>query len=235
MNVVDIVAVFVLSLMILGGWYRGFVSATVGLVCTLLAWGIAMLCLPAVAGFIESNETLYAMMRYYTEGAEYVALTDVELTRASILSVTYDQIMQIINKAAMPLPMGHHIVRNIAMEAFNDIGLINLGDYFNETIVRVVVNILSLIAVWIAARLVLGFVVQCVKHGRGGFPSMAHFDEITGALVGLLHGSLLMFLLFLFVPIALTVLPRLVVFVDESFFGPFFYTMNPFLKMVPGI
>jgi len=234
MNVVDIVAVFVLSLMVLGGWYRGFVSATVGLAATLLAWGIAMLALPAVAGWFESNESLYQMMRYYTEGAEYVARTDVELTRIPVAQVAPTQLLEIIERADMPLPMGTHVVRNVAMESFEGLGIFTLGDYFNETIVRVVVNILSLLIVWVVARLIIGFFVQCVSHGCGGFPALCKYDEITGALVGLIHGAMLMYILFLLAPIALTVLPRLIVFIDESIFGTFFYLANPFIKMIPG-
>ena len=37
MNVVDIAIVLVLAIMILGGWYRGFVAAVTGIAATLLA------------------------------------------------------------------------------------------------------------------------------------------------------------------------------------------------------
>ena len=97
-----------------------------------------------------------------------------------------------------------------------------------------VINILAALLVFVLARLVIGFVVECVAHGRGGFPALTRLDGLVGAGVGLLHGVLLLFLLFLLVPIALTVLPRLYEFLEESFFGEFFYRANVFLSMIPG-
>ena len=52
--------------------------------------------------------------------------------------------------------------------------------------------------------------------------------------MGLIHGVLLLFLLFLLAPIALTVLPKLYEFIEESFFGEFFYRANFFLMLIPG-
>ena len=45
------------------------------------------------------------MLLYYTEGAEYVAATDVELIRMPVSDITRDQLQTIIQNADMPLPM----------------------------------------------------------------------------------------------------------------------------------
>lgn len=234
MNVVDIAIVLVLAIMVLGGWYRGFVAAVTGIAATLLAWIVALACISPVANQVKANEKLYSMMQYYTEGAEYVAVTDVELTCAPISGVSLDTLNTVIENADMPLPMGERVAHNIAVEAFSADGITTLGDYFNETIVCVVINIFAALAVFVLARLAIGFVVECVAHGRGGFPALTRLDGLVGAGVGLLHGVLLLFLLFLLVPIALTVLPRLYEFLEESFFGEFFYRANVFLSMIPG-
>ena len=55
MNVVDIAILLVLGITILGGWYRGFVSAALGVMATLLAWIIAAACISPVAGLIKGN------------------------------------------------------------------------------------------------------------------------------------------------------------------------------------
>lgn len=234
MNVVDIAILLILAITVLGGWYRGFVSAALGVMATLLAWIIAAVCISPVAGLIKGSDELYGMMLYYTEGAEYVAVTDVELTRTPISEVSLEELSLVIENADMPLPMGDRVARNVAAEAFAADGITTLGDYFNQTIVCVVINIVSLLAVFLAARLVVGFVIECVAHGRGGFPALARLDGPVGAGVGLIHGVLLLFLLFLLAPIALTVLPKLYEFIEESFFGEFFYRANFFLMLIPG-
>lgn len=233
MNIVDVFILLILAVTVLGGWYRGFLSTLIGLGATLLAWGIAMLCIGPVSGAVKSNESAYQMLLYYTEGAEYVAKTDVELTRMPIDTITPDTLDVILLNADMPLPMADSVTHNITVEAFAQDGYTTLGDYFNLTIISVVINIVSLLAVFIIARLVIGFIIGTVEHGRGGFPSLVSGDSPIGAGVGLLHGITLVSLLFLLVPIALTVLPRLYEFIEESFFGDFFYRVNIFIRLIP--
>ena len=234
MNFVDIAILLVLAIAVLGGYYRGFVETVLGLLATLLSWVLGMLGIPLLSGAIKGHETLYNMLLYYTEGSEYVAATDVELTRASIGSVPVEQLRTVIENADMPLPMGARVTRNIATEAFSAQGITTLGDYFNLTIVSVVVNIAAFLLVFALARVVLGIVVRAMEYGRGGFSVLQRLDGPIGAGVGLLQGVLILFAIFLLLPIALTVLPKAYTFVEESFFGEFFYRANLMLWMIPG-
>jgi hypothetical protein len=72
-----------------------------------------------------------------------------------------------------------------------------------------------------------------VEFGRGGFPVLSRGDGIIGAGVGLIHGVLMLFVIFLAVPVMLTVLPKLYEFLSESFFGEFFYKANFLLSIIP--
>ena len=95
-----------------------------------------------------------------------------ELTRTPISEVSLEQLNTVIENADMPLPMGNRVAHNVAVEAFAADGITTLGDYFNQTIVCVVINIVSLVAVFLLSRLVIGFIIECVAHGRGGFPRL---------------------------------------------------------------
>ena len=233
MNFVDMMILLILAICVLGGYYRGVVNTTLGIGATVLAWVVGLICVPILSAGIQSQQDLYTMMLYYTEGAEYVAATDVELTRTPISSVSVEQLNLIIDNADMPLPMGKCVARNIATEAFSKDGVTTLGDYFNQTIVCVVVNILSLLLIFLVVRLLLGFILRGVDYARGGFPILHRGDGVIGAGLGLIHGVLLVFVLFMLVPIALTVLPKLYVFLQESFFGEFFYKENFLIRLIP--
>ena len=106
MSVVDIAVLLVLAIAVLGGWYRGFLDALFGLAATIVSFLLGLLGIPLVANAIRSHEQLYNMLLYYTEGAEYVAATDVELIRMPVSDITRDQLQTIIQNADMPLPMG---------------------------------------------------------------------------------------------------------------------------------
>lgn len=233
MNFIDIAIILILAITILGGYYRGFVSTVLGIGATVVSWIVARLSVPLVAGAIKGQEKLFNTMLYYTEGAEYVAITDVELTRAPIAGISADTLKTVIQNAQMPRPMDHCITRNIATEAFKADGITTLGDYFNQTIVCVVINILSLLIVFLILRVLCGFLIRGIEYGRGGFPVLTHADGPIGAGLGLLNGALLLFVLFMAVPILLTVLPKLEEFLVESYFGEFFYKANVLLSLIP--
>jgi len=233
MNFIDIAILLVLGITILGGLYRGFVSTVYNIGATFLSLIVARLCIPLVSGFVKGSADLFNMLLYYTEGSEYVAITDVELTRAPIADISSEQLHTVLANADMPLPMDRCVIKNIASEAFRDSGVTTLGDYFNQTIVCVVINILALLAVFVLVRLILGFVVRGMEYGRGGFKVLAHGDGVIGAGLGLVHGVLMLFVIFLLAPVMLTVLPKLYEFLSESFFGEFFYKANFLLSIIP--
>lgn len=234
MNLIDLAILLILGITILGGLYRGFLNTALAIGATVLAFLIGMACIPLLANLVKEQESLYNMMLYYTEGAEYVAETNVEWTRISIQRISAEQLQLVIDNAGMPLPMGACIRRNMATEAFAAYGVTTLGDYFNQTIVNVVINILCVLLGFAAGRIALGFLLHGIDYACGGLPVLQRGDMALGAALGLLHGVLLLFVLFLLLPIGLTILPKFYRFIEQSFFGEFFYKANFLLNLIPG-
>lgn len=235
MNIIDLVCALVLVFAVLGGIYRGFLSSVLNFLSTLISIFLSRALMILPASLIKSGGDFYNMLLYYTEGSEYVAKTAVEMVRTSIENVGPTELNAIIDRADMPVPMGSRILHNIAVEAFADTGYTTIGDYFNLTIVAVVINIGCFALCFVILRVILGLLQRSLEYGRNGFPLLSGFDSLTAAGVGLLHGVLLLYTLFLVVPVILTVLPSLYVFISESFFGEFFYRVNPLLSLIPGV
>ena len=233
MNFIDIAILLILAITILGGLYRGFINTALNVCATALSIFFSRVMIPIVSTLVKGNADLFSMLLYYTEGSEYVAITDVELTRAPISSISSEQLQVVLQNADMPIPMNRCVLRNIASEAFSKSGVTTLGDYFNQTIVCVVINILALMLLFTILRLLFGFLIRGVEYGRGGFPVLSRGDGIIGAGVGLIHGVLMVFVIFLAAPVMLTVLPKLYEFLSESFFGEFFYKANFLLSIIP--
>ena len=94
MNFVDIFILLVLAVCVLGGYYKGFLSTLVRIGMTLLSFFLALSLSPLLSGAVRGQQDLYDMLLYYTEGSEYVAATDVELTRAGISQVTSEKLRE---------------------------------------------------------------------------------------------------------------------------------------------
>ena len=230
---IDITLFVVLALCVLAGYYRGTIYASISIGVTILSFLIALLFVPLLSGAVRSSEDIYGSLVYYFEGYEYVSETSLELIHEPAVAITDEQLDVILYNADMPIPMGKSVEKNIKNQVYADQGIITLGDYFNQTIVDVVLNILSLLVLFVCIRTILGFVLRMIDHGMKGFPSFNRFDAPFSCGIGFLHGILLLYVVFLLAPVAFTVVPALEEYLNESFFGGFFYRVNPLLYLIP--
>ena len=235
MNLIDIAVIGVLALFILHGIYKGFLPTLLSIGAYILAWLAAIVLLPVGSNSIRGSEKLFNTMLYYTEGSEYV--NDVELARKSIDEISTDTLNAVFAKAALPYPMAKNIADNIARESFAENGITTLGDYFNQTIVIVFINILVFIAMFAIIRIILAFIINGVDYAWT-LPKLRVADRAIAGGIGLIRGILAVFLLFMLLPIVLIVLQGKFAFltdmVNDSMMAKFFYRTNFLLSMMPG-
>ncbi len=233
-NIIDLAVLGVLALFLLSGLYRGFLATLMTLASYLCAFVLAFAFMSAGANAVKHTESLYGMMLYYTEGSEFIS--DTELVHTDITTLGSDQINGIVSSASLPYPMGKRIAKNIAEEAFVDQNITTLGDYFNQTIVCVFINILVFLFIFLVVRIVFAFVLNGIDYARS-FPVLQGGDGLIGAGLGLVHGIFALFLLFMLLPILLTVLGNfefITSLVSRSLFADFFYRSNFLLSLIPG-
>lgn len=230
---VDLVILLILGLAVLAGYYRGVVYSAIGLGVTLLSFFLALLFIPLLTGSFKNRDTVYPMMLYYFEGYEYITETSVEMVHYPVTQVSDDELALVVSNADMPIPLGNAVTRNVRSEQYQSINIYTLGDYFNQTVVDVVINILSLLILFLLIRLLLGFGLHLVDYSVGGLPVLQRFDVPISLGIGFLQGVMLVFIIFMIVPVVLSVVPQMESYIEESILGRFFYHANLFLRMVP--
>lgn len=230
---VTIPILVILGLCILAGYYRGVIYSAVSIGLTILSFFLALALIPAVAGPVHENNTLYGGLLYYFEGYEYVNRTSVEMIHDPVASIDADTLDTVIKNADMPIPFGRAVKKNIRSEAYADMGISTLGDYFNQTIVDVVLNFLSLLFLFVCIRIVLGFILRMIDYGRKGLPALKQYDAVFSCGIGFLHGMVLLYIFFMLIPILFVIVPKLGAMITNTPLGGFFYRMNPFVWLVP--
>ncbi|MBR0081206.1 MAG: CvpA family protein [Clostridia bacterium] len=230
---VDLAILVILALCVLAGYYRGTIYAAINFGVTVFALLLALLLIPTASSVIKNSDRLYKGMLYYFEGYEYVSSTNVEQVHAVAADVPAEELNDLIERAEMPIPMGSAVQKNIRRLAYAEKGISTLGDYFNQTIVDVVINILSMLVLFVILRILMGWILRTFDVSLEGFPVMNRYDGVFSCGIGFLHGVLFVYTLFLLVPVLLTVVPRLETFLNDSLFGGFFYHVNPLLYLVP--
>ena len=232
---VDLVILLILAIALLAGYYRGVVYSAVNLALSLLSFMLALLLCTTLSGLVQKRQSIYEMMLYYFEGYEYINETSVELVHVSASQISDKELSIVVKNADMPSPFDAAVTNNVKKQVYESLGIYSLGDYFNQTIVDTVLNILSLLLLFLIFRLVMGFVLNLIDFGAAGLPRLRRFDVPLSCGIGLLHGIFLVFVLFMLVPLMLVVVPRLGKFIDESLLGGFFYKGNLLLRMVPTV
>ena len=230
---VDLAILVIIALCVLAGYYRGTIYAALNVGVTVLSLLLALLLIPAISGLVKSSDQMYKSMLYYFEGYEYVSSTSVEMVHAKAADVSDEQVTLLTKNADMPTPMDSAVRSNIRRLAYANKGITTMGDYFNQTIVDVVINILSMLALFIVVRIVTGWALRVLDVSIEGFPVLNRYDGLFSCGIGFLHGVLIVYVLFMLVPVALTVVPRLESYLSESFLGGFFYHVNPLLYAIP--
>ena len=232
---VDLVILLILAIALLAGYYRGVIYSAINLGVSILSFAMALLLCTTLSGVVQKRQSLYEMMLYYFEGYEYINETSVELVHVSVSQIGEKELAVVVKNADMPSPFDSTITGNVKKQVYEDRGIYSLGDYFNQTIVDTVLNILSLLLLFLIFRLLLGFLLRLIDFGAAGLPRLKQFDVPLACGIGLLHGVFLVSVLFMLVPLMLVVVPRLSKFIDGSLLGGFFYRGNVLLRMVPTV
>jgi hypothetical protein len=231
--VITVLILVIIGLCTLAGYYRGIIYSAVSIGLTLLSFFLALLMIPVIATPVRESRELYGSLLYYAEGFEYVSETSVEMIHDPAAAIEPETLKEVIDNANMPLPLGRAISKNIRTLAYEKRGITTLGDYFNQTIVDVMVNLLSLLFLFVCFRVFFGFVLRMIDYGRRGLPVLKRFDPLFSCGIGFLHGVILLYVFFLCAPVLLTAVPKLGRILVSSPLGGFFYRMNPFLWMIP--
>ena len=238
MNLLDYCVIAVLLVYILRGLYKGFIGMALGIGAFILTWLLALLFMGVGAKAIKNSAHLYDMMLYYTEGSEYIVNNvGVESAHMNIDQLSGEELDERVSNANVPYPMDKEIRANIAKEAFAKQNITTLGDYFNQTIVSVFINILSFFLFFFLFRLILIFLIEGVDYAWQ-LPMLRRGDILLGGALGIIRGMLTLFLLFMLMPVLLSVVGQfdlIVDMVENSFFAPFFYYSNFLLSMIPGV
>ena len=232
-GLLDLAIIAIIALFFLSGLYKGFLWNVATLIVSIVALLAAYLLMGPVSKGIIKNSVIYDAMLNYTEGSE--AIYDVDLVKVDINSLSNDEIDVVMERSNLPFPLKDRVYENIMNETFKDRGITTLGDYFNESIVCCFVNIVAFLAVYFVLRIVLTVLI-CWLDYSFKFPRLRIGDSIVGGFIGLLRGVLDIFVVFMVVPIVLTVLPfdAIEEMISSSAIASFLHGSNFLLKLIPG-
>lgn len=234
MNILDFAIIAALGLFALAGVYKGFLHTVLDIVIYAICAVFAFMMTPIVSFQVEQNESMFNTMLYYTEGSENIY--DVEYSKKNITEISNAELEEIYARSKVAYPMDERIRSNVAEAVFERSNIYTLGDYFNQTMVLVTINILVFLVLFLGLRIVFAFLLGWWNYAHP-LPVLKKLELPAAIGVGLIRGVLALFLIFMLCPIILTVLPFEFVsdLVENSRLARFFYYSNFLLGFIPGV
>lgn len=237
MNIVDYAIIGVLALSVVWGIYRGFLASVLNVVSFFISWAAAFLFYPSLAKYIQLNTGLVETMLYFSEGADRIPKTFADFAQMPLEAVPGDKMNELIVGAQFPKSIEALLRENIINQVFSGQGLSSLGEYFNYTLVYIIINVLSFLLIYFIVSLILSVIIS-MTNAVVRLPVLKQFDSLLGGCFGLIRGMFLVFVLFIIVPITLAVVPAgldLGKYLQESALAPFFYQTNFITDVLRGV
>jgi uncharacterized membrane protein required for colicin V production len=206
MNVIDWMIIGIVGLCVLFGLYRGFVQSVLNLGGCLLSFVGSFLLFPYMADAISSNTEITRTISSYTDSTSI--LGNLDLSNQAVANLTSQSIADIVEKANLPTPVDSILTHNLNQRVFQPLGNLatNVGDYINQTILSVSINVLSFLGCFLICFLVISIVVNLLR-AVFRYPVLKQLDWLAGGAFGFLLGVAFCFIVFTVMPVVESVVP----------------------------
>lgn len=204
MNVVDIVILGILALSVVYGLHRGFVRTVLSVAAVIVAVILAFTFSPRLADYVRQSPGVTSTLTTYTDAVARVG--DYDLAQQNVDNLSPTLVDTILDSVALPEQIASILRTNLNGHVFSGTGVTTVNDYVQNTLVAVAINVLSFIVCFFVAYLLLGLLCSLIHHVFR-FPILKQLDWLAGGLFGLLRGGLMVYVIFLLLPILSTVIP----------------------------
>ena len=231
MNVVDYIIIGILALSVIYGIYRGFLQTLLSVASFFLAVFLAFQFGPTLSGFLREKTGLSTTLKTYTDTVARVG--DAELSNRTVLGLDPAAIERVMDSVRLPEAVKSVVRKALESDSYRTDGLDTVNEYVQRTVVDTVLDILCYLICFAAASILLGIIVSLIKHVFR-FPVLRAMDGLAGGVFGLVRGAVIVYALFLLVPLMETMLPDqgIQALVDASRLASVFQNDGFFIRVV---
>lgn len=233
MNIIDIVVIVIIGLCVLMGLYRGFVQSVLNFAGSLLSVVGSFWLFPRLSDVLSANTGLTRMISTYTDSGS--VLGDLGLSSLNVNALSEQNIAQIVERADLPAPLDALLSHNLSQRVFAPLSdlAVTVGDYVNQTILSVCINVLCFLLCFILCFVACTILVNLIR-AVFRFPVLKHLDGLLGGAFGFLMGVVMCFVAFTLLPLVQSMLPipELGELIDQSTLAQVFRNGNLIISIM---
>lgn len=233
MNIIDIIVIVIIGLCVLFGLYRGFVQSVLNLAGGLLSVAGSFWLFPKLSDVLSANTELTRMISTYTDSGSL--LGDLDLSSMAVNTLETQNISAIVQRAELATPIDTLLTHNLTERVFAPLGELatTVGDYVNQTILSVSINVLCFLLCFAVCFIVMTILIN-VLRAVFRFPVLKHLDWLAGGCFGFLLGVVICFVAFTILPLLESVVPiaEFGQLIDESALASVFRNGNLIISIM---
>ena len=186
MNTIDLIILVIIAVCAFAGFRKGLVRTVYRFVSFILALFLASRLYPVIARFLR-NSALYINLRERIAGA-----TNIEgVFRENAPSPDIPEALrnnEIINSLPLPQSLRDMLYEGNTPDMFELLRVNTIEEYISGFFANIVINVISLVVVFILVLLILHFVGKALKI-IDYIPVINSFNRVGGLLAGALIGA----------------------------------------------
>jgi len=210
LNIVDFIIIAVLAYGLFAGMYKGSITSGISLIGFGGAWFGAQAVYGRISHFALSNSTLMAVLNQYLEPETFFNEHAVAAAKINdVLAGGEASIQAVINSVGDKFSfIADALSSNIRTQAFANIGISTMADYFNQTLWVAVFNVAAFVLAFIGLYIIISILVSLLDHVIS-FPVLRSFDWLVGGVFGLMRATVI-------VVLVLSILPAMANVIDPE-------------------
>ncbi|NLF28051.1 MAG: CvpA family protein [Clostridiales bacterium] len=200
MNIIDILVLVVLGFSLFAGMHKGFLASFLSTLGLIGSWFGAQKLFHILADAVLGNSTLMGVLSTYLEPAGFfdglnVSGVTAQTTVQELVAKGADAVNGVASFIGQKVPfIEKALAANINKEAFAELNIHTLADYFDQTLWRGVFNVIAFVVTFFVLYFVATLLVNLINH-VARLPMLRKVDWLVGGLFGLVRGVVISALL----------------------------------------
>lgn len=225
----NLLGAIVLAIIILSA-YKGMKDGLIKTVFSICSMVIALLLTlwlsPYISKLAQSNESVF---NYFSHQVEKAIPTE------SIGSKISDQI-NFIDNLPLPKPLKTTIIEHNNTDTYVALAVDNFASYVSHSIASIIINAIAFVITYLVITIVLR-VLSTVLDIISKLPILHQINKLSGLFVGLLHGVIIVWIMFVFITaFASTAMgQKAFAMIDDSAILSYIYNNNIILQFITNI
>ncbi len=229
MNWMDMIIIMIIIINAFSGLNRGFVLSLFSIGSYIIAFIAAKLYYPYIAGFFLNNTNLIPKIQSYV----FNKINNSESNMVSSQGAGNENIFEIMN---FPKPMEDMLMKSAAVSSYSEGIMGNIHGYIAEIITKVVVDLLSIIIIFLVVKLILN-IIGALLNEVANLPVIKQFNSLGGFIFGFVRGILIVFLIasLMVIPVSISNGGFIAEGLKGSMLAVYFYDYNFIFSMIDQI